>query len=723
MPKKQRQSVSQAVAQSSQAGGGGSNSSAQAFQAFMQSMTQGTSKLMRAMQEQEIRNTQMQQQAAQQMGSQVTDVLSNMASAGQRGEEERMKRENKQGDREYAEELTLWQQDLQKDAQLWAAQLGERVKEQDERRLAYVKQHERGIEDADQTRKALRSYLVTGVDNGVFEGPGGIEKLIMIQNMVDMSDTVYEGAVSAPFLTKGIQLRNERVEELYQQEAAAQGIELTPRRPELALWPEPVQRVEGDLPVLSAGEQRDWKRGAGYPKVGISNMDPDDPMSRHINPYTMKSALLHIQNDDMLKTVTTRAGRKIIEDNTTKKVLRVSDALGPYDKMEEEMALSYEGVANEAIDLAIVDFVNDKDPSKFADPSGYITRKVIDKVMGTPEASKQADALVGGTLVLKGKDGIQVGLGYHALGMVMSNRINQSLANPNSESYQALAGEFARASGRPNTGMGDQTKMLFRQVQGTLTRVTNNFNTLKDAAWNQGPVKGLVDEVAATRRLMDTHVTVLQSEEAAEDFTPENIEKRLSSLREDSGESPEFRRNIGYLEGMAVNFKDNPNAVGAIHNLLSGGRAGVVDPNSSTYKAIVETQEKADPVYRVLRQQYNAKKSNFQLGLGVIGAVAGKGAAATGEAVGSVFGGMKAGFTAGAGMAQESAGSVQQGFQAGMQPPPQPQPTPAGPPAPPQPGFQTMGQQGAAALAQPAPMPQPGQQPQPPQNPMQQLGR
>ena len=730
---KQKQSLAQTL--SGVAGGGQDSFSgtAQALQAFIQSVTSGADNLISTMREQQIRAGEQAQMAAQQTAGAVTDVVSNIASAGQRREEEEKQRAEKFEDREYAEELALWQQELQKESQVWSARLAQRIQEQEDLRLNYVKDMERKVVDYSSFRDAVRSDIDQKMANGYYlQIPNGMEEYQLQMKAIEHSEAFLEDQRGAPYLTWAIQRRNEAVEKIYQQEAGGLGLELTPRKPDLMPLPEPTQRVEGDLPFFDAKTLRDIKRGQGYPEKGIAGMTPDDPMGRHINPYTMKSALWHMQADQQMRTLLTQKGRRVIEENFTKNLLKAEEALKPYTDLHETFAETYEAVAPQAIHEGVMDFIQDPNPQKYGNPSEVITRKIIDRALRTTDggASKKAYDMLQGNLELQGKDGVQLGLGMYALGQVMAEQITLTLGDPTSQASQALLAElqsrsadplaqFGRVKGGKGMSAGDQATMLRRELWSTMSQVSNNFKQLEKTAYDQGPVKGLFDELSIVRRAVDSHATVLQSEdEGGADLTPETIQKRLSGLAKQAEPSEAYTRNIGYLEAMAVQFRNQPNPVGAIHNLLSGGKAGVENPNEPVFRAVYENQKQADPVFaqrEIIKQQKRVKPSlakAFGAGLGVIG----RGAQSVGS---EIAGGVRAGL----GAVQEGIGAaaseIGQGIQAGMGSQTQ-MPQPQQPQAQMRQIPRSQNMQGFLG-GQPGTLPPPAQNQQP-QSPLQQLG-
>ena len=109
-------------------------------------------------------------------------------------------------------------------------------------------------------------------------------------------------------------------------------------------------------------------------------------------------------------------------------------------------------------------------------------------------------------------------------------------------------------------------------------------------------------------------------DEGGEDLTPENVQSRLAAFETAAGPSEGFKRNIGYLESMAVQFKDHPNPVGAIHNLLSGGKANVKNPNEPTFQAILQNQKQVDPYLNQKEVQKAQKLSYTQMTARAFGA-------------------------------------------------------------------------------------------------------
>lgn len=745
MAKQQKQSLGQALSSVAPQGGGGDFAgTAQALQAFIESISSGASNLMQVMQEQQIQAAEQAQQMAGQTANEVTQVLSNVASAGQRAEEERKARKEQEGDREYAEESALWQRELQQESALWAAHLAQKIQEQEDGRLSWIKDHERKVDSYQDYRDALRSDIDQKMQAGYFVNmPNGIEEYNLMMKALEHSEAFLEDQRGAPYLTWAVQRRNAAIEQIYQQEAKAMGTELTPRSGDLMPLPNPAQPVEGDLPFFDSATIRDVVRGQGYPQQGVSSINPNDPVGRHVNPYTMKSAIWHMQADQNLRMLATQKGRKMLEDGYTKKLLQANDALKPLVDVEEEMAQTYESIADQAIHEGVMSYIADPNPQKTANPAENITRRIIDATLRTPggDGSKKAYALMNGELVIEGQDGIQLGLGMYSLGQVMAEKIRLTLGDPNSGAAQALLAEmqsrsqdplkqFGRVQQGKTTDPGQKATMLYRELWGTMSQVSGNFNRLKRVAYEQGPVKGLYDELAVVRRAIDTQATVLQSEdEGGHDLTPEKIQNRLKAVQEGAEPSEGFRRNIGYLEGMAIRFKDQPNPVGAIHNLLSGGKAGIQNPNEPTFQAILTNQEQADPLFsQQMRAKREKKKqgfaSNLGAGMGFLAGAAKQGASNVAGAIGEgasavkgAVGGAASSFMQGAQQGAQAGSSMVGGQPAPMQAPGMP---PGGPAVGPMGGNPQMNYQNQQQRAMGQPV---GPPPQQPQNPLQQLGR
>lgn len=609
--------LSQSIAQLGPSGrGGGGGGMEQTLSAFIQSMQQGASKLLQVMQAQQQENVMANQQARESAAGGVTEVLNQVAS-GIRGRDTAREDQQTQEQREYNEELLIWQREMAQEAQKEGARLELSLKQQEQARINYIEDYDKRLNTIRDNNLANRRKL-EGMADVFFDLPDGPAKYAEAMRALDHSDDLYETHQHAPYAAKANKITNEALSRILQSDDPLGQVSNLSADPRLLPLPNLQQDFdETTLPTLGWKDRLEWDQGQGYPTAGVQGVGSNDSKLRHVVPYTKASSLKAMMTDANMRMFVTKKSRQMFKDADIQKLLEAEKVTGPILEAERNFREVFEQVAPNAVSQGIQAYLTDPNPHKRDKMADTLVAKIMANMVPEhgEEFAKRAFGIRDGTITLSTQSDVYHAIAAKAAASAVGERLIEMQADPNGPHMRALMNDLAanpnalnefgvtpsgRVVGKQMGGMVAVTEnpisSLHRRVWGLMSEMGGTTSRIKHAAREQVPVKQLYSEVGTVRRLADAYTISGPSIDTGPDgvLDEKEVQKVLQSVASQTGPSTEFRRNIGLLEATGILFQNSPDKIGGLMDLYSGGGIKIEDPNLKTFQASVDLGRQTD---------------------------------------------------------------------------------------------------------------------------------
>lgn len=276
-------------------GGGGPSGAQMALAQFVNDQSTATKKMMTNFQKMQEAQAMENAQQSQQSAVQLTEAVNQIVRRQKEGELREEAHEERGAEREYGEELTLWQKRLMEDSSSLEAQRLERLNQQTTAVMNFVKdqenerdRHESLINALEIHGQALFDKMDPATGQNFWEaGTAGVERYEQLQKYINGARSFREDNFRAGYTQAAIRLLNETKSNIL---AGKPYMDLTnlmvdPDLKELIPiegMPEPNPE---DVASLTDEDLMALETNGGYIPGGLIGRDPDDPELQKFRNY------------------------------------------------------------------------------------------------------------------------------------------------------------------------------------------------------------------------------------------------------------------------------------------------------------------------------------------------------------------------------------------------------------------------------------------------------
>lgn len=318
----------------------------------------------------------------------VTDALNQIVSRQKeiRGKEER--RGERMEERQYQEEFTQYQAELQKDMQNEQLAMMEAVKGQRDAARDYIVEFDRQrrtvLDSVDAMEKRVEDMWLSGLWD---QAPNGPSRMAKIKNYLATSRLLGENHYRPEYAQNAKKLLNESIQDIL---VGRDPMDLTQLQVDPLMLPVP--DMEGgrsrELPEITQEQADQIVSSGGYLPGGLLEADPEDPMLPHVSVFDFRTVMQGLMDEEILSIMGTAEARDKYLEGQMEMLERVDATVRPLREFETRTHKVMEDRASEGVLRGMENFLADGagDPrrsrQKWANAEQELERHVLREVLG-----------------------------------------------------------------------------------------------------------------------------------------------------------------------------------------------------------------------------------------------------------------------------------------------------------------------------------------------------
>lgn len=481
-------------------------------------------KLLKTIEQMEVRNAQAVQQAAQAGGGAATQVANQVAAGIDRQNQENTRKQERSEDKTHQQDMAKLNASLQSDLARETAAMGQSVLAHREKMIRFAKEFKSkklGVQEAIAALDARNDEMLTA---GYFSSEEGRKEYAQRVHLRDMMRVMGDDQSDPRHLEAAYDLHNKQI----QASIARDGKEMDLAR----LQVDPLQLPMPKIPAsgkriarpedLSPDKMFELKLLGGYPDGGVMfNGEENFGLPEGYSPRLMtpELALAVIARDDSLRFANDLSLRQEETRRNQQVVVKALDVLQPMKETYGVLNKAFNATAPQAVERALESFLGETNPHKFNDMGRTITALAIKEMFnGGPQGEKMAVIameIFDGKRELKTAEEGWIGMSLESAVFNIQRQMSTEFMNAGKEGQSLstqlvnqMVDELGEEEAALALGVQNTEKGFVRAQEVMTARLAEGMafgNRMHDGLWNASTLGEFRGDLRTMTRLSDVY--------------------------------------------------------------------------------------------------------------------------------------------------------------------------------------------------------------------------